>query len=255
MAIPQISLGRCIPHDSKEVPQQEWAPPPAAITGPSTQPGLPSSFLSISTLSLCFQGSSFKWTAYSLSALRGTQTRQKRTAISQQLFLTGYSSITNSGKVNLSKLPETVEDRGAGVLLSMGSQIVRHDLWTEQQLQQLLTKFPLISPESFHTEKSYSSLVSLWWCANFKISVLLEKVRGALSSPEGSLPLPLPSPPASPLLFDHIFFSSPSSLPPRASQYFNVEWSCDLYRKWWCLDWFTLKHSPQIEVVFNNAKE
>ena len=37
--------------------------------------------------------------------------------------------------MNLSKLWETVEDRGPGVLPSMGLQRVEHDLATEQQQQ------------------------------------------------------------------------------------------------------------------------
>ena len=46
-------------------------------------------------------------------------------------------SITNSMDINLSKLQEIVEDRGAGVLQSLSSQRVRHYLVTEQQQQQL----------------------------------------------------------------------------------------------------------------------
>ena len=42
-------------------------------------------------------------------------------------------SITNSTDTSLSKLQETVKNREAGVLQSMGSQGVRHDLATEQQ--------------------------------------------------------------------------------------------------------------------------
>ena len=41
--------------------------------------------------------------------------------------------ITESIDVNLSKLQEIVKDREPGVLQSMGSQRVRHDLATEQQ--------------------------------------------------------------------------------------------------------------------------
>ena len=44
-------------------------------------------------------------------------------------------SFTNSMDMNLSKLRETVEDRGPGVLPSMGLQRVKHDLATEQQQQ------------------------------------------------------------------------------------------------------------------------
>ena len=41
--------------------------------------------------------------------------------------------ITDSMDMNLSKLQETVKDRKPGVLQSMGSQRVGHDLVTEQQ--------------------------------------------------------------------------------------------------------------------------
>ena len=42
-------------------------------------------------------------------------------------------TITDSMDMSLSKLWETAEDRGDGVLQYMGSQRVRHDLVTEQQ--------------------------------------------------------------------------------------------------------------------------
>ena len=45
-------------------------------------------------------------------------------------------SITDSRDMNLIKLWERVEDGEPGVLKSMGSQRVRHDLVTEQQQQQ-----------------------------------------------------------------------------------------------------------------------
>ena len=44
-------------------------------------------------------------------------------------------SITDSMDVSLNKLHEIVKDRKPGVLQSMGSQRVRHDLVTEQQQQ------------------------------------------------------------------------------------------------------------------------
>ena len=47
-------------------------------------------------------------------------------------------SITDSIDMNLSKLQEIVEDRGPGVLQSMGSQRAGHDSATEQQQQHLL---------------------------------------------------------------------------------------------------------------------
>ena len=43
-------------------------------------------------------------------------------------------SITNSMDMNLSKLQEIVRTEKPGVLQSLGSQRVRHDLATEQQL-------------------------------------------------------------------------------------------------------------------------
>ena len=43
--------------------------------------------------------------------------------------------ITDSMGMTLSKPQEIVKDREAGVLQSMGSQGVRHDLTTEQQQQ------------------------------------------------------------------------------------------------------------------------
>ena len=42
-------------------------------------------------------------------------------------------TITNSMDMNLSELSEIVETKEPGVLQSMGSQRVRHDLVTEQQ--------------------------------------------------------------------------------------------------------------------------
>ena len=42
-------------------------------------------------------------------------------------------SITDSMNMNLSRLWEIVEDRGVGMLQSMGSQGVRHNLATEKQ--------------------------------------------------------------------------------------------------------------------------
>ena len=44
-------------------------------------------------------------------------------------------SITDSMDMNLSKLQQIVEDRGAGVLQSMGLQRDGHDLGSEQQQQ------------------------------------------------------------------------------------------------------------------------
>ena len=42
-------------------------------------------------------------------------------------------SITDSMDMSLRKLRETVKNRGAGMLQSMGLQRVRHDLETEQE--------------------------------------------------------------------------------------------------------------------------
>ena len=47
-------------------------------------------------------------------------------------------SITDPMGTNLSKLQELVEDRGVGVLESIVSQRVRHDLVTEQQQTSIL---------------------------------------------------------------------------------------------------------------------
>ena len=44
-----------------------------------------------------------------------------------------FDSITDSMDMYLSQLQEIVKDREAGVLQSMGSQRVRHDLATEQR--------------------------------------------------------------------------------------------------------------------------
>ena len=49
-----------------------------------------------------------------------------------------FSSITNSMDMNLSKLQETVEDRGAWSAAVMGLQRVRHNLVTEQQQREKL---------------------------------------------------------------------------------------------------------------------
>ena len=46
------------------------------------------------------------------------------------------AGITTSMEMNLSKLWETVKDREAGMLQSMGLRKVRHNLATEQQQQQ-----------------------------------------------------------------------------------------------------------------------
>ena len=44
-------------------------------------------------------------------------------------------SITNSMDINLNKLQEIVKDRGAWCVVVQGTQRVRHDVATEQQLQ------------------------------------------------------------------------------------------------------------------------
>ena len=48
--------------------------------------------------------------------------------------------ITDSMDTTLSKLREMVKDREAGMLQSMGSQRVRHDLVTEQQIHKINLK-------------------------------------------------------------------------------------------------------------------
>ena len=53
--------------------------------------------------------------------------------------------ITESIDMNLSKLQEIVKDREPGVLQSMGSQRVRHDLATEQQYRLIFSLLPCFS--------------------------------------------------------------------------------------------------------------
>ena len=50
-------------------------------------------------------------------------------------------SISNSVDVNLSQLRERMKDRKPGVLQSMGSQRVGHNLATEQQLHEVVKEF------------------------------------------------------------------------------------------------------------------
>ena len=57
-----------------------------------------------------------------------------------------FDGITNSIDMSLSKLPETVKGRKPGVLQSTGSQGVGHNLTTEQQQQQPLSKSILYQP-------------------------------------------------------------------------------------------------------------
>ena len=54
----------------------------------------------------------------------------------EQLRMIWTGTITNSVAINLSKLPELVEDRGPGVVQSVGSQRVRRGLATEQNQPQ-----------------------------------------------------------------------------------------------------------------------
>ena len=62
----------------------------------------------------------------------GTDWKQKERGRQKMRLL---DSITDSMDMNLSKLQEVVEDRKVGVLESIESQRVRHDLVTEQQQQ------------------------------------------------------------------------------------------------------------------------
>ena len=50
-------------------------------------------------------------------------------------------SISNSVDMNLSQLREIMKDRKPGVLQSMGSQRVGHNLATEQQLHEVVKEF------------------------------------------------------------------------------------------------------------------
>ena len=60
--------------------------------------------------------------------------------------------INNSMDMSLSKLQEMVKDREPGMLQSMGSKRVRHNLANEQQ--QILLYNPAISFTSIHTRNS-----------------------------------------------------------------------------------------------------
>ena len=53
----------------------------------------------------------------------------------------GLDNITDSMDISLSKLWEILEDRGAGVLQSVGLQGVRHNLVTEQLQCSLIYRF------------------------------------------------------------------------------------------------------------------
>ena len=68
----------------------------------------------------------------------------------EQQRMRWLDSITVSKDTNLSKLQKVVEDRGAWLLQSMGSQRIKHDLATEQQQQ-----FQDIGKGRFQVEKTW----------------------------------------------------------------------------------------------------
>ena len=55
--------------------------------------------------------------------------------------------ITDSMNMNLSKFQETVKDREAWHAASMGSQRVRHDCVTEQEIDTILTSHGNLVPD------------------------------------------------------------------------------------------------------------
>ena len=63
-------------------------------------------------------------------------------------------SITNSMDMNLSKLQGIVEDRRAGILHSMGSQRVKHNLATEQQQNKADANLNKKGTRGFHSQDS-----------------------------------------------------------------------------------------------------
>ena len=67
--------------------------------------------------------------------------------------------ITDSMDVNLSKLREIVKDREAGVLQSMGSQRVGHNLVTEQQQGGKIVRLN----STTHIGEHKDSVQPLWW--------------------------------------------------------------------------------------------
>ena len=66
-------------------------------------------------------------------------------------------SITDSRDMNLSKLWETVEDRGPGVLQSMGSQRVGHEWVTEHQQQ----RFHAFEYVTFPGKRDFAGMIKV----------------------------------------------------------------------------------------------
>ena len=71
-------------------------------------------------------------------------------------------SITDSMAMNLSKLWEIVEDRGARHAIALGSQWVRYDLATEKQQQQMHSKANTVRNQAL-PEGSIRGMEKLHW--------------------------------------------------------------------------------------------
>ena len=64
-------------------------------------------------------------------------------------------STTDSMGMNLSKLQETAEDRGAGHATGLGSQRDEHNLATEQQVVRLLVQLSLRQSSSVLRDETF----------------------------------------------------------------------------------------------------